>query len=40
MKKILWRWKFFWGNQYRIYDKNNKAINKILIYHRKIYILD
>lgn len=39
-KSILWKWKRFWGNYYRIYDSNNKVIKEVLVYHKKIYLLD
>lgn len=39
-KKILWKWKLFWGNIYKIYDKEQKPIRKVLIYHKKIFLLD
>lgn len=38
MKKFLWRWKLFWGNCYTIYEKDT-IVKKILIYHKKIYVL-
>lgn len=37
---ILWKWKLFWGNCYRIYDKDNKLVKRILVYHKKIYLLE
>ena len=40
LKKLSWMWKLFWGNRYRIYDKDKKEIKNILIYHKKIYLLD
>ena len=39
-KKLSWYWKLFWGNRYRIYDKEKNKIKEILIYHKKIYLLD
>lgn len=39
MRNFSWKWKLFWGNCYTIYD-DNKIINKILIYHKKIFILN
>lgn len=38
MKKILWYWKRFWGNYYRVY-KDDNLINEILVYRKKVYIL-
>jgi len=40
LKKLCWLWKLFWGNRYRIYDKDKNEIKNILIYHKKIYLLD
>jgi len=39
-KKLSWYWKLFWGNRYRIYDKDKNKRKEILIYHKKIYLLD
>ena len=39
-KKLSWYWKLFWGNRYSIYDKDKNKIKEILIYHKKIYLLD
>ena len=38
LKKISWSWKKFWGYRYRVI-KDDKVIQELLIYHRKIYIL-
>lgn len=35
-----WKWKMFWGYQYRIYDKNNNLVNRVLVYRKRIYYLD
>ena len=40
MKKILWNWIKFWGNRYRVYDKDKNKIKEILIYHKRTYILE
>lgn len=40
IKRIFWKWKLIWGNHYRVYDKNQNKIHDILIYHKKIYILN
>jgi len=40
MKKLSWYWKLFWGNRYRIFDKDKNKVQEILVYHKKIYILD
>lgn len=37
---MLWKWKLFWGNIYSIYDQSNNKIREILIYHKKIYLLN
>lgn len=39
-KSFWWYWKRFWGIYYRIYDGNNKMIKEVLVYHRKIYLLE
>lgn len=40
IKKLCWYWKLFWGNRYQVYDKDKNKIQDILIYHKKIYLLD
>lgn len=39
MKRFLWKWKLFWGDCYKVYN-DDKLIVQILIYHKKIYILE
>lgn len=39
-KSFWWYWKRFWDNYYRIYDSNNKVIKEVLVYHKKIYLLE
>ena len=38
-KKISWLWKSFWGRRYWIY-KNDEMVQTILIYKRRIYLID
>lgn len=38
LKKIRKLWISFWGNRYRVFE-DDKLINEILIYHKRIYIL-
>ena len=38
IKKIRKLWISFWGNRYRVFE-DDKLINEILIYHKRIYIL-
>lgn len=40
MKSFLWKWKLFFGNIYTILDKDNNKIRKVLIYRKRIYLLD
>ena len=40
MKKIIWKWINFWGTRYRVYDKDKNKIKEILIYKKRIYILE
>lgn len=40
MKKIIWNWINFWGTRYRVYDKDKNEIKEILIYKKRIYILE
>lgn len=35
-----WKWKLFWGNQYKVYNNDKNIIYRILVYHKKIYLLD
>lgn len=37
---IFWKWKLFWGNCYKIYDKDKRVIKRVLVYHKKVYLLD
>ena len=39
IKKISWIWKNFWGSIYRVYE-DDKKIKEILIYHKRIYLLN
>ena len=39
MKKLKRLWINFWGNRYRVFE-DDKVIKEILIYHRRIYILN
>ena len=39
IKKLTWKHKCFWGNKYRIIEKEKVKV-KILVYHRSIYILE
>lgn len=39
-KSFWWHWKRFWGNYYRIYDGNNRVIKEILVYHKRIYLIE
>ena len=38
IKELFKIWRRFWGNRYRIY-RDDKQIEQVLIYHRKIMIL-
>ena len=40
MEKIIWNWINFWGTRYRVYDKDKNKIKEILIYKKRIYILE
>ena len=40
MEKIIWNWINFWGTSYRVYDKDKNKIKEILIYKKRIYILE
>ena len=40
MKSFLWKWELFFGNCYTIFDKDKNKIRKILIYRKRIYLLD
>ena len=39
IKKISWIWQNFRGSVYRVYE-DNKKIKEILIYRKKIYLLN
>ena len=39
IEKLIWKHKCFWGNKYRVIE-NGKVKDKILVYHRSIYILE
>lgn len=38
-KKFIWNWKKFWGYRYRVF-KDDKVVEELLIYKRRIYILE
>lgn len=37
LKKIRKAWINFWGNRYRIYEKDREIYN-VLIYHKRMYL--
>ncbi len=39
-KSFFWYWKRFWGNYYRVYDSSNILVKEVLIYHKKIYLIE
>ena len=32
---FFWKWKLFWGNCYKIYDRNNHLVKRILIWRKE-----
>lgn len=38
MKKLIWKWKCFFGTKYKIEYTDKLTNNEILIYHHKLYI--
>lgn len=39
LNSLWWKHKCFWGNRYRVI-KDGSIIQTLLIYHKKIYILE
>ncbi len=39
MNKLKKSWINLWGNKYKVI-KNDKVISKLLIYHKKVYVID
>ena len=39
MKKLIWKWKKFWGKRYYLIE-DEKEIGSVLVYGHKVYLFN